>query len=67
MLPKALPMVCGAGECNILGQFALISMVLVVHLFTNMKKATRKFSYSFLLMDYILHIDLNPIRFPLHP
>jgi hypothetical protein len=40
MLPKALLMVCGAGECSILGQFALVSMVFVVHLFTNMKKAT---------------------------
>jgi len=28
MLPKALLMVCGAGECSILGQFALVSMVL---------------------------------------
>jgi hypothetical protein len=24
MLPKALLMVCGANECNILGQFALV-------------------------------------------
>jgi len=67
MLPKALLMACGAGECNILGQFALLSMVLTVHLFTNMKKATCKFSCSFLLVDYILHIDLSPIQFPFHP
>jgi hypothetical protein len=67
MLPKTLLMVCGASECCILGQFALVSMVLVVHLFTNMKKATCKFSYSFLLVDCILHIDLSPVQFPLHP
>jgi hypothetical protein len=67
MLPKTLLMVCGVGECNILGQFALVSMVLVVYLFTNMKKATCKFSCFFLLVDYILHIDLSHVQFPLHP
>jgi hypothetical protein len=67
MLPKALLMVYGAGECNILGQFALVSMVLVIHLFTTMKKATCKFNYSFLLVDCIPHIDLSPIQFPRHP
>ncbi len=59
--------VCGAGECNILGQFALVSMVFVVHLFTNMKKATCKFDCSFLLLDCILHINLSLVQFPLHP
>jgi len=67
MLPKALLMVYGTSECSILGQFALVSMVLVVHLFTNMKKATCKFSYSFRLVDYILHIYLSLVQFPLHP
>jgi len=67
MLPKALLMVCGVGECNILGQFALVSMVFIIHLFTNMKKATCKFSYFFLLVDCIPHIDLSPIQFPCHP
>ncbi len=60
-------MVCGASECSILAQFALVSMVLVVHLFTNMKKASCKFSCFFLLVDFILHIDLSPIQFPFTP
>jgi hypothetical protein len=64
---KALLMVCGAGECNILAQFALVSTVLAIHLFTNMKKTTCKFSCSFLLVDYILHINLSPVQFPLYP
>jgi hypothetical protein len=42
-------------------------MVLVVHLFTNMKKASCKFSCFFLLVDFILHIDLSPIQFPFTP
>jgi hypothetical protein len=42
-------------------------MVFVVHLFTNMKKATCKFDCSFLLLDCILHINLSLVQFPLHP
>jgi len=57
----------GAGECSIFGQFTLVSMVLVVHLFTNLKKATCKFNCYFLLVDCILHIDLNHVQFPFHP
>jgi hypothetical protein len=60
-------MVCGVGEWSILAQFALVSIVLVLHLFTNMKKATCKFNCYFLLVDCILHIDLSPIQFPFHP
>ncbi len=52
---------CGAGECSILGHFSLVSMVLVIYFFTNMKKPTCKFSCFFMLVDCILHIDLSPV------